>query len=224
MYDVVNNVGSLAARFIFRPIENGAYFYFTQMIKRDKPLNDQKVAKIQESVNVLKHLCSVIVSLGLVILIFGQSYSPTLLWIYGGAKLSTFLAITLMRAHCVLVLLLGINGVTECYTNATADSVTINRSNWTMIYESIAFLISSYVFVQWLGPVGFILGNCVNMTLRIFHSTRFIRRRHLDTIYDPLSGLIPKRLFVISLILSAFITTWSQVGHQSFRFINYLIF
>lgn len=41
MYEVVNNLGSLAARFIFRPIEDGSYFYFTQMVKRDKPINDQ---------------------------------------------------------------------------------------------------------------------------------------------------------------------------------------
>lgn len=40
-YEIVNNLGSLAARFIFRPIEESGYFYFTQMIKRDKPINDQ---------------------------------------------------------------------------------------------------------------------------------------------------------------------------------------
>lgn len=41
MYDIVNNLGSLAARFIFRPIEESAYFYFTQMIKRDELLDKQ---------------------------------------------------------------------------------------------------------------------------------------------------------------------------------------
>lgn len=37
----MNNLGSLAARFIFRPIEESGYFYFTQMIKRDKQINEQ---------------------------------------------------------------------------------------------------------------------------------------------------------------------------------------
>lgn len=41
VYDIVNNLGSLAARFIFRPIEESAYFYFTQMIRRDVPLSKQ---------------------------------------------------------------------------------------------------------------------------------------------------------------------------------------
>ena len=40
-YDVVNNLGSLAARFIFRPIEDSSYFYFTQTISRDIKLEKQ---------------------------------------------------------------------------------------------------------------------------------------------------------------------------------------
>lgn len=44
-YDVVNNMGSLAARFIFRPIEDSSYFYFTQTIARDVDLKDQNKVK-----------------------------------------------------------------------------------------------------------------------------------------------------------------------------------
>lgn len=167
--------------------------------------------KVQESVNVLTHLCSVVMSIGLIVLVFGQSYSSTLLWLYGGSKLTLPLPVLLLRAHCLAVLLLGINGVTECYTNATADSTTINKSNLIMVYESIAFLGASYLFATWFGPVGFILGNCVNMTLRIIHSSLFINKRHRDTIYRPLDGLIPKPVFSASLIIAAFITTLSHV-------------
>ncbi|XP_043266072.1 protein RFT1 homolog [Colletes gigas] len=212
-YEIVNNLGSLAARFIFRPIEESGYFYFTQMIKRDKQINDQNPVKIQESVNVLAHLCSAVLSIGLVVLVFGQSYSSTLLWLYGGTKLTSHLPILLMRAHCLAILLLGINGVTECYTNATADSATINKSNLIMIYESIAFLGASYLFAIWFGPVGFILGNCVNMSLRIFHSTVFINRRYKDTVYRPLSGLVPKPMFSASLLIAALVT---NVSHAYF--------
>lgn len=40
-YEIINNLGSLAARFIFRPIEDSGYFYFTQMVKRDEKINQQ---------------------------------------------------------------------------------------------------------------------------------------------------------------------------------------
>lgn len=167
--------------------------------------------KVQESVTVLMQLCSVVTSIGLVVLVFGQSYSSLLLFLYGGTKLTAYLPVLLLRSHCLAVLLLGINGVTECYTNATADSKTIDRNNYLMIYESVAFLLGSYFFVSWFGPVGFILGNCVNMALRILHSTTFIKRRHLGTKYSPLIGLVPKPMFVGCLILAAIVTNASQV-------------
>lgn len=142
---------------------------------------------------------------------FGQSYSSTLLWLYGGAKLTTTLPVLLLRAHCLAVLLLGINGVTECYTNATADSATINKSNLIMIYESAAFLCASYLLATWFGPVGFIFGNCVNMGLRIIHSTMFINKRHRDTVYRPLRGLIPTPVFTSALVFAGLVTNLSQV-------------
>lgn len=46
-YDIVNNLGSLAARFIFRPIEESSYFYFTQTIARDIKLKDQDKVKLK---------------------------------------------------------------------------------------------------------------------------------------------------------------------------------
>ncbi|KAL7301815.1 hypothetical protein TKK_0005423 [Trichogramma kaykai] len=215
IYEVVNNLGSLAARFIFRPIEESSYFYFTQMIQRDRPISRQNPTKIQESSNVLRHLCGGVTSIGLIVLVFGQSYSSLLLWLYGGEKLIDDLPVLLLRAHCLAVLLLGINGVTEGYTNATADSDTINKNNLIMIYESIAFLGASYVFATWFGPVGFIFGNCVNMILRIVHSVMFIDRRYKETSYKPLLGLVPKSLFAGSLIVAALVTSISQAYYFS---------
>lgn len=42
IYDVVGNLGSLAARLVFSKIEESAYFYFTQTVSRDKS-EDNKV-------------------------------------------------------------------------------------------------------------------------------------------------------------------------------------
>ncbi|XP_011311401.1 protein RFT1 homolog [Fopius arisanus] len=210
-YDVVNNLGSLAARFIFRPIEESGYFYFTQVVKRDEKINQQNPVKVRESVDVLKHLCSVVTSIGLIVLVFGQAYSSTLLWIYGGTKFTAHLPVHLMQAHCLAVLLLAINGVTECYTNATADSATINKTNIIMIYESIVFLVASYVLTSWLGPVGFIFANCLNMGSRIYHSVVFINGRHAGTNYRPLGGLVPKLFFIVSLTVSAVVTGLSYI-------------
>lgn len=179
--------------------------------------------KIQESVNVLTHLCSIVTCIGLVVLVFGQSYSSMLLWLYGGSKLILPLPVLLLRAHCLAVLLLGINGVTECYTNATADSATINKSNLIMVYQSIAFLGASYLFAIWFGSVGFIFGNCVNMSLRIIHSVKFINKRYHDTVYRPLRGLVPKPMFSTCLLVAAFVTNLSHVKYPWCDFIRICI-
>lgn len=41
IYDIINNLGSLIVRFLFRPVEESLYFYFTQMISRDVPMKNQ---------------------------------------------------------------------------------------------------------------------------------------------------------------------------------------
>ena len=41
VYDVINNLGSLAARFIFLPIEESAYLLFSQILERGKLAKEQ---------------------------------------------------------------------------------------------------------------------------------------------------------------------------------------
>lgn len=43
------------------------------------------------------------------------------------------------------------------------------RYNYIMVIFSISFLLISYMLTSFLGPVGFILANCVNMLARIIH-------------------------------------------------------
>lgn len=211
MYDIVNNLGSLAARFIFRPIEESAYFYFTQMIHRDEPLKKQKETHVSEAANVLSQLCKVVTSIGLVVVTFGQSYSYTLLFLYGGNKLTeTTLPTILLQFHCFAIVLLAINGVTEAYVFATMNNKQLDRYNYLMVVFSITFLLISYILTNILGPVGFILANCVNMGARIIHSLYFIHKKYSETKYEPLVGLIPSFKFVLMLVLSGITTKLSE--------------
>ncbi|CAG9774054.1 unnamed protein product [Ceutorhynchus assimilis] len=212
IYDIVNNLGSLAARFIFRPIEESAYFYFTQMIHRDLPLKKQKEQNIAEASQVLSQLCRVVVSIGLVVVVFGQSYSYTLLYLYGGQKLvASTLPTTLLQFHCFAIVLLAVNGVTEAYVFATMNNKQLDKYNYLMVIFSIGFLLISYVLTNVLGPVGFILANCVNMVARIGHSLYFIWEKYHNSNYRPLEGLIPTSRFVIVLFLAGIFTKYSEI-------------
>lgn len=212
MYDIINNLGSLAARFIFRPIEDSSYFYFTQMLKRDETIYKQDQKNVAEASTVLSQICKVVTTIGLTVAVFGQTYSNSLLYLYGGEVLtSDTLPTTLLRCHCIAVLLLAINGVTECYVFATMNSYQLDRYNYIMVIFSITFLVISYLLTYILGPVGFIIANCVNMTARIIHSLYFIRKRYENSSYKPLNGLKPSNKFIIMLIISGIVTKISEI-------------
>lgn len=59
-YDIVNNLGSLFARFVFRPIEENSYFYFTQTISREEPLKKQNKVRFIHLIYIHK-LCNEII-------------------------------------------------------------------------------------------------------------------------------------------------------------------
>lgn len=128
-YDIVNNLGSLAARFVFRPIEENSYFYFTQTLKRDIPLAQQDNDKIIQAHSVLENLLKVVTSIGLIGMVFGQSYAKTVLTIYGGAKFvdEDGLSVLLLRWHAVAIILLAINGICEGYMFSTMTSKELNK-------------------------------------------------------------------------------------------------
>ena len=45
IYDTINNLGSLAARFIFFPIEESTYLFFSQTLERGVPVHKQPKVK-----------------------------------------------------------------------------------------------------------------------------------------------------------------------------------
>lgn len=210
VYDIVNNLGSLAARFLFRPVEDSAYFYFSQMVARDTTIQEQNQKHMAESANVLYQLLRCITCIGLVIVVFGQSYSQLLLYLYGGESLIIGPGPTLMRTHCLAVLLLAINGITECYAFATMNTAQLDKYNYVMAILSVSFLVVSWLLTKALGGVGFIVANCCNMAARIGHSIRFIQIRYHDTEYKPLVGLIPGPYFLTTLASAFIITQISQ--------------
>jgi oligosaccharide translocation protein RFT1 len=214
-YDVVNNMGSLAARFIFRPIEDSSFFYFTQTIARDIELKDQKKDKVKEASQVLKNVCKGVTSIGLIGFVFGQSYAGTLLLLYGGQDfVAGGLPELLLRWHAFAIVLLAVNGITEGYMFATNTSKQIDTYNYYMAIFSVTFLALSYKLTNIFGPVGFILANCCNMGFRISYSLSYIGKQYKGMEDNPLRGLVPGKVFAGMLIVSAIACKASQVRTQ----------
>jgi len=206
VYDIINNLGSLAARFIFLPIEESFYVFFASILYRGEPAERQKKESVQLAAETLGNLLTFVLLIALIILSFGFAYSHLALDLYGGRLLSEGGGPTLLRWYCLYVLLLAMNGVTECFVFAAMSQEQVDRYNRTMLVFSFTFLTASLFFTRLFGSLGFILANCINMVARILHSCIFIQSYFASTPYRPLRDAIPSRTTLL-ILLAAFVIT-----------------
>lgn len=82
---------------------------------------------MDEAAFVLQNLLRCVMSLGLMVLCFGQSYARFALFLYGGTKLASNLGPKLLKTHCLAILLMAVNGSTECYALSTMNTDKLNR-------------------------------------------------------------------------------------------------
>lgn len=209
IYDIVNNLGSLAARFVFQPIEESGYLYFAQILKRDELIKNQNQNEMAFSVTIFRHLLKLMILLGTIILTFGCSYSQLLLYLYGGNMLASGIGPTLLKWHCFYVLFIAINGITECFVFAAMNQNSIDKYNKKMLILSAGFLISSYFLTKIFGSQGFIMANCLNMSCRIAHSVYFIHNYFYDSTFQPLEVNL-KFPVLIAFVISFCITFISE--------------
>ncbi|NWX90433.1 RFT1 protein, partial [Nothoprocta pentlandii] len=211
VYDIINNLGSLVARFIFLPIEESFYVFFAKVLERGKNVKLQRQDDVAMAAGVLELLLKLVLLIGLTITVFGYAYSQLALDIYGGSMLSSGTGPSLLRCYSLYVLFLAVNGVTECFTFALMCKEEVDRYNFVMLALSFTFLCISYFLTYWHGSVGFILANCFNMGIRIAHSVHYIHHFFKESSYRPLAGLLPSPLLLLVYILSGAITVFSEV-------------
>ncbi|XP_053171753.1 protein RFT1 homolog [Scomber japonicus] len=210
VYDIVNNLGSMVARFIFLPIEESFYIFFGKVLERGRDAKSQKQEDVTIATEVLECLLKLVLVIGLIITVFGYAYSHLALDIYGGSLLSSGAGPSLLRCYSCYVLLLAVNGVTECFVFAAMSQEEVDKYNLVMLALSVSFLLLSYMLTWWAGGIGFILANCLNMGLRISHSLLYIHRYFQSTPWKPLRGLLPSPFLLLALAVSGVITAVSE--------------
>lgn len=211
VYDVINNLGSMVPRFIFLPLEESGRLFFSQILVRGKTHKDQTNDSVDLASRVLQHLLRTVMLLGTVIFVFGYAYSYVALDLYGGVVLSSGSGPTLLRWYSFYVLVIAVNGITECFFFATMSLAQINRYNQKMVGFSALFLVSSLLLTRYFGSVGFVLANCLNMGTRIGHSVYFIHHYFEGSRYSPLIGLLPSQSLLASLAVSLVVTATSEM-------------
>ncbi|XP_033746742.1 protein RFT1 homolog isoform X2 [Pecten maximus] len=204
-YGVIDNTGQF-----FKELDDSYQYFFYLIIDRRWTVNKQCQASVDLAARVLYSLLRVVMLLGMLILVFGYAYSFLALDWYGGEVLSAGTGPTLLRWYCLYVLILAVNGITECFYFAVMSQTQIDQYNRRMVLFSLAFLGASLLLTNQFESVGFILANCINMCTRIAHSVYFIHNYYKGSAYRPLLGLVPSRSLLVSLVVSVVITVTSE--------------
>lgn len=210
VYTVVSNLGSLVVRIVFLPMEDGLYLFIAQNLQRGIPIKQQPKEQADLTGRVLAAVLRVRVLLGLVIATYGFSYSSLALEVLYGEKFSRGAGPQLLSWVAFYVLLVSVNGITEGFKNATMSQKQVDRYSRVMLCFSLAFLGSSLILTKYFGIIGFVLSNCINMCLRIFHSAYFIYQYFKDSSYQPVWNHFPSVAMTVSFFVALSFTASSE--------------
>ncbi|KRY12398.1 Protein RFT1 -like protein [Trichinella patagoniensis] len=217
VFDVVSNLGSLVARVVLAPLEENAYIYFSQHLIRGMPINAQPKALFDEFAVVhdtFSNLLQLVSMIGLTSLVFGQAYSYPLLKLYGGRSLIIASGPSLLRMYSFYVLLIALNGITECFMFSIMRLIEVDRHKLWLFYFCLVFLLSAVLLCQLFGSIGFIMANCINMIFRVAYSCWFIARFYRgkdSSLSCALWNIIPSFHILSVMLISLFATSISSV-------------
>ena len=216
VYEVINNLASLAARFILAPVEESSYLIFSSLIDRNKPCDEQDKTRTNRALDVLCNLVKLMTLVGLFIFTFGFNFSEVALIIYASREFATGIASDLLRWQSLYILIISVNGVTEAFAVASMTEKSLKTFNIILVILSLVFIVTSFFLTSVLGPLGFILANCVNMSGRILHSVKFInnywsskaQKSGISIVYQ----MLPEKVILLSFAITFVLLKLSELS------------
>ena len=183
-YALASNYGSLVARMLFQPIEETSRNLFSKLNSRDGDTNPSPAQQkgglpstgILQAREVLQDILKLYGLISLLAVTVGPVLAPILLRIVAGSKWADSGAAEVLSKYCYYIPLLAINGVTEAFVSAVANTKELRNQSVYMGVFFAGFAASAFVFLRVLDlkASGLIFANCVNMMLRISWSFSFI--------------------------------------------------
>jgi len=173
IYSVVNNLASFVVRFVFAPVEEVCFTAFGKLVAS----GDMKSAR-----NVLRTVLRFVTLIGLTFVAFGPGYSRTVIHVLYGSKYSDTDAPVVLAFFCGYILLLAINGTSEAFVHSVASEDQLKFINVLFVVFSAIFVGVTAVLVRipYLGAIGLVIANGINMITRIIYSFIFIYKWQKD--------------------------------------------
>lgn len=226
VYALVSNYGSILVRIVFLPIEEMSRNLFSKLLGQ----SSNKTALV-ESKNILETILSLHLFLGCIFIAFGPQYTSTFIQYMAGPQWTHTDAAWTLGSYCLLIPVLGVNGITEAFVYSVADKtqtlkITQNLVAFFFIYATIGY---SLLVIFKLGTTGLILANVINMTMRIVLSWNFIRdyfgiqKGITAKSFWSLSPSIFTLLSFVSSSLVLYLLEWNAPGSSHMDHLKHLI-
>ncbi|GAA5911369.1 glycolipid translocation protein [Sporobolomyces salmoneus] len=179
-YAVALNYGSLVARIIFQPLEESSRLYFSSLSSttNDTTSPQKCLSSLSSIASHLSLVLTFYTHFSLLLIFLVPSYVSPLLTLLLGSKWSSTASSTLI-AYVYSLPFLALNGVLEAGVQSFADEKWMKRGSYWMGVCTLGFAGTIHWTMgrggeQGWGSKGLILGNCVNMAMRIGFSGVFL--------------------------------------------------
>jgi oligosaccharide translocation protein RFT1 len=173
-----SNYGGLIARLIFQPIEESSRNAFGKLLATTSANGEPDKSGLQAAID---HLSSILHLYGLIALL-SCTYLPTILPLLvltiAGPIWCTPAISALLSTYSYSIPFLAYNGILDAFITSVATTAELGRQSFWMAGFTAAYAGSAYLLLRILdlGARGLVIGNMVNMALRISWSVFFIQR------------------------------------------------
>uniref|UniRef100_A0A1I7WEX9 Protein RFT1 homolog n=1 Tax=Heterorhabditis bacteriophora TaxID=37862 RepID=A0A1I7WEX9_HETBA len=177
VFDAVEKLGSLVARVVLAPLEENCFAYFSNVMNKDSDFFNRKTDSHDHLLHMFTTILHIVSVIGMIVCIFGVSYSQLAVWLYGGNLLYHNEGGLLLSLYSVYLFVLSINGITECFSMASMNNSQVLCHGGFLLIAAALHLFLSLILSFYCGSAGFIIANSINMVFRIWYSWRHITSR-----------------------------------------------
>ncbi|CAL5002706.1 unnamed protein product [Urochloa decumbens] len=190
-YGIVDRLGSLVVRLIFRPFEESNRLKFAEMASGRSP---QMVLSMR---TLLAQCLKINCLAGLMIIAFGPGYSYTLLRMAYKEKHCDDTTQLLLILYWFYVISLAFNGTLEAFLQSIADDSQLKMLNDFSLFCSVVYVLIKVLLIGYAGAIGLIVSDAIHMLLRISYFVAFIRRFFQNSCTISMHQVLPSGWWVL---------------------------
>lgn len=131
-FGLVSNLISLVCRFIFRPIEEISYNLFAKFKQEEATAVNKEQKQLDkkdkdEIIRILVQYLGGVMGIGISAIVFSQFCADDFIFLLYSEKWATNSAAEIMRAYCIALFFMSMNGMTEAFAYGLANKSVLNQ-------------------------------------------------------------------------------------------------